>query len=93
MSGILNLWRWEVVTNKFLTEIFLDPDSLVRKLTSFRLSTPHESEAVRFLHLSSKIKNQQKLVFNFTMWRWGELNPRPKTFSQEIYMLSSGLLF
>ena len=25
-------------------------------------------------------------------WRWGELNPRPKTFSQEVYMLSTGLL-
>jgi len=25
-------------------------------------------------------------------WRWGELNPRPKTFSQEVYMLSKGLL-
>ena len=25
-------------------------------------------------------------------WRWGELNPRPKTFSQEVYMFSSGLL-
>ena len=25
-------------------------------------------------------------------WRWGELNPRPKTFSQEVYMFSKGLL-
>jgi hypothetical protein len=45
-------WRWGgLVTNKFLSEIFLDPGSLVRRLTSLRLSTPHESKAVCFLHL------------------------------------------
>jgi hypothetical protein len=48
----LSMWRWgELVTNKFLSEIFLDPGSLVRRLTSLRLSTPHESKAVCFLHL------------------------------------------
>jgi len=34
------------------------------------------------------MRNSEKIIW----WRWGELNPRPKTFSQEVYMLSTGLL-
>jgi len=33
-----------------------------------------------------------KVEESILWWRWGELNPRPKTFSQEVYMLSTGLL-
>jgi len=32
------------------------------------------------------------IIARHKWWRWGELNPRPKTFSQEVYMLSKGLL-
>jgi len=37
-------------------------------------------------------QNKNALVVGVKWWRWGELNPRPKTFSQEVYMLSKGLL-
>jgi hypothetical protein len=50
----------ELVTNKFLPEIFLDPDSLVRRLTSLRLSTPYESKTVCFLHLHLVNKKRPK---------------------------------
>ena len=45
-----------------------------------------------FRHILSTVKIENAFVAVCKWWRWGELNPRPKTFSQEVYMLSKGLL-
>ena len=77
-------------------KIVISQDILLKKLNTIdgiELLIKLIISGLIYMNVLNSCKGSYERYYRYDVWwRWGELNPRPKTFSQEVYMLSKGLL-